>query len=75
MRTIRGINTEEEVVVRKEWLSGLLSLSKFVEAKPSELSVLIGYISSVDVVIKAGELSPVKSLKGALKGIKITTLK
>lgn len=56
MRKIIGINPEEEIVVRREWVEGLIRMAEFVKVKEEELSILLGYISSAETVIKAGEL-------------------
>ena len=56
MRKIKGINPEEEIVVRREWVEGLIRMAEFVKVKEGELPILLGYISSAETVIKAGEL-------------------
>ena len=56
MRKIKGINPEEEIVVRREWVEGLIRMAEFVKVKEDELPILLGYISSAVTVIKAGVL-------------------
>ena len=56
MRKIKGINPEEEIVVRREWVEGLIRMAEFVKVKEGELPILLGYISSAETVIKVGEL-------------------
>ena len=57
MRTILSIDKEKEVIVQKAWLESLKNIAYMVERKPDELQVLLGYISSVDMCIKVGEIN------------------
>lgn len=56
MRKIIGINPEEEIVVRREWVEELIRMAEFVKVKKDELPILLGYISSAVTVLKVGEL-------------------
>lgn len=57
MRSIIGIDREKDIIVQKEWLVSLQNIAKMVGRNNNELQVLLGYISSVDTILKTGKVT------------------
>lgn len=57
MRSIIGIDKEKDIIISKDWLVSLQNIANMVDRNNNELQVLLGYISSVDTVLKVGKIT------------------